>query len=139
MSRKLVRIVRTPIDFGGIFSFLSDPASGAHCLFSGIVRNNNEGRPVTKIIYHCYEEMALSEMHKIADRMLGEFALNAVILVHRIGELQIGDSSVVIASSASHRDASFQATRFGIEKLKKDVPIWKEEFYADGKHWCENH
>lgn len=138
MPRKLVRIVKSSIDMDEALSFLSDLTSGAHCLFSGVVRNNNDGKQVTRIVYHCYEEMALGEMEKLTDRMVEEFELNAACMIHRIGEIPIGDSSVIIAASSAHRDASFQAARFGIEKLKKDVPIWKEEFYSDGKRWVEN-
>ena len=129
----LVRLVREPIDLGGLDATTS--ADGALCLFVGVVRNENEGRPVLRLEYEAYEEMALPLMEEIAAETRRRFPVTLVRLVHRLGALEIGDASVAVAVASPHRAEAFAACRFAIDTLKAKVPIWKKEHYADGSAW----
>lgn len=108
---------------------------GAVCLFVGTVRSPNEGKDVRAIDYSAFREMAEKEFSQIADEASRQWPLGAWYIAHRVGKLRPGEASVVVAVSAPHRAEAFEACRFGIEKLKKLAPIWKEEFYDSGKAW----
>lgn len=131
----LVLLVRTPIDLGALAG--AAPEDGALCLFVGVVRNENQGRPVERLEYQAYEEMALPLMREIATETRRRFPVTAVRLVHRLGPLAIGEASVAVAIASPHRAEAFSACRFAIDTLKAKVPIWKKEFYADGSAWLE--
>ncbi len=131
----LVKLVRTPIDLAALLA--ADGRDGAVCLFVGVVRNENGGRPVLRLEYEAYEEMALPLMQEIAAEARRLFPVTAVRLVHRLGRLEIGEASVAAAAAAPHRAEAFAACRFAIDALKTRVPIWKKEFYADGSAWLE--
>jgi molybdopterin synthase catalytic subunit len=131
----LVRLVREPIDVASLAG--TTAADGAVCLFVGVVRNENQGRPVLRLEYEAYEEMAVPLMEEIAAEARSLFPVTDVRLVHRLGPLEIGEASVAVAASAPHRDGAFAACRFAIDALKARVPIWKKEFYADGSAWLE--
>jgi molybdopterin synthase catalytic subunit len=102
-----------------------------------VVRNKNGGRPVRHLEYEAYEEMALPLMQEIAREARGRWPVTEVRIVHRLGRLEIGETSVAVAVTAPHRGAAFEACRYAIDTLKATVPIWKKEFYADGAVWLE--
>ena len=131
----LVRLVHEPIDLTTLLG--SSPADGAACLFVGVVRNENQGRSVERLEYEAYEEMALPLMEEIVAETRRRFPVTGVRLVHRLGDLQVGEASVAIATNSPHRDEAFAACRFAIDALKAKVPIWKKEHYADGTAWLE--
>jgi molybdopterin synthase catalytic subunit len=130
-----VRLTRRPIDLAVLAA--SSPADGAVCLFLGVVRNENGGRPVRHLEYEAYEDMALPMMEEIARETRGRWPVTEVAIVHRLGRLEIGEPSVAVAVAAPHRGAAFEACRYAIDTLKATVPIWKKEFYADGAVWLE--
>jgi molybdopterin synthase catalytic subunit len=113
------------------------PEDGAIVLFDGVVRNHSRGRQTEYLVYECYEQMALKQMSELADQARLKFAIRNVALVHRIGRLEIGESSVLIAVYSAHRAAAFDACRWLIDTLKKTVPIWKKEHFKDGAVWAD--
>ena len=131
----LVRLLREPIDLSALAA--TTPADGALCLFVGVVRNENQGRPVLRLEYEAYEEMALPLLAEIAAETRRLFPVTDVRLVHRLGRLEIGEASVAVAVSSPHRAEAFAACRYAIDTLKAKVPIWKKEFYADGSAWLD--
>lgn len=108
-------------------------ADGAVLIFQGRVREVNEGRRVTRLHYEAYEEMATRELESICEEAADRFEIGEVSAAHRVGDLDPGDVSVVVAVAAPHRAAAYEASRFVIERLKERVPIWKRERYADGE------
>jgi len=130
-------IVREPIDLRDIKEDLEHPEDGAAILFEGVVRNNTRGRRTLYLDYEAYESMALNEMEKLAQAALERFKVRDVSLVHRLGRLQIGETSVVIGVGSAHRAAAFEACRWLIDSLKKTVPIWKKEYFEDGAVWAD--
>jgi len=131
----VVRLVRSAIDLGALSA--ASPEDGALALFVGVVRNHNAGRPVRHLEYEGYEEMALSEMEAIAAEARRRWPVTEVRIVHRLGRIEIGEASVAVAASSPHRAEAFEACRFAIDTLKRRVPIWKKEFYADGEVWLD--
>jgi molybdopterin synthase catalytic subunit len=129
------RLVRAPIDLAALCTTAS--RDGALALFVGVVRDENQGRPVARLEYEAYEEMAEAELQRVEEETRAQFPVTAVRLVHRLGPLAIGEASVAVAVSSPHRGEAFAACRFAIDTLKKRVPIWKKEFYADGAVWLE--
>jgi molybdopterin synthase catalytic subunit len=127
------RLVREPIDVASLCA--ATPPDGAVCLFIGVVRNENAGRPVLRLEYEAYEEMALPLMEEIAAEARRVHPITHIQLVHRLGRLEIGEASVVVAVTSPHRSEAFSACRFAIDALKTRVPIWKKEHYADGSAW----
>src|SRR5262249_25607453 len=132
-----VKIVRQRIVPHDIVPRLERPEDGAIVIFDGTVRNHSRGRRTLYLDYDAYEEMALKEMRSLADEARRKFAIRNVALVHRLGRLEIGESSVLIAVFSSHRAAAFEACRWLIDTLKKTVPIWKKEFFEDGAVWAD--
>jgi molybdopterin synthase catalytic subunit len=116
------------------------PTDGAVVTFDGIVRNNFDGRPVDYLEYEAYAAMAEKKLAEIAAEVRQKFAVGEVAMVHRIGRLEIGESSIVIAVAAPHRHAAFEACAYAMDRVKEDVPVWKKEFFADGEaHWVNQH
>jgi molybdopterin synthase catalytic subunit len=109
---------------------------GAVSSFDGCVRNHSHGRATLYLEYEAYEAMALAKMQQIAAHLHEAYSIHRVAIVHRLGRLEIGETSVFIAVSAAHRGAAFDACRYAIDTLKKTVPIWKKEFFADGAVWA---
>ena len=133
-----VLVSTDPIDTAAILREVESPAHGASILFVGTVREVNDGRPVDGIEYTAYAAMAGKEMAAIATEAREKFSGSFVVIVHRLGELAIGDASVAIATANAHRDAAYQASRYVIEQLKARVPIWKREHYTDGtREWID--
>ena len=106
-------------------------------VFDGIVRDNTRGRKTLYLDYEAYEEMALAEMQKLASEAGERFAIDRVGVVHRLGRLEIGESSIVIVVTSAHRGAAFDACRWLIDTLKRTVPVWKKEHFADGAVWTD--
>ena len=121
-----------PLNLGDITRRVSSPNCGATVSLDGYVRQWTKGRETLYLVYEAYEPMALSEMQKLGERVRQEFEIEHIGIVHRLGRLEIGESSVVIAVSAPHRKAAFAACEWLIKELKRSVPIWKKEFYFDG-------
>ena len=117
-------------------AFVGDPAAGGTCVFLGTVRDRSQAGGVTGLTYEAWDELAVRRLEEIGVELLGAWPLRKVALLHRTGELAIGEVSVVVACSAAHRAEAFEACRHGIERLKQDVPIWKKEALASGEaHW----
>ena len=131
-------VVTEPIDTAAVLREVGSPAHGAAILFVGTVREMNDGKPVTGMEYTAYVPMAEKEMAAIAREASDRFDGADVVIVHRIGELAIGEASVAVAAAHAHRDAAYQASRYAIEQLKKRVPVWKREHYTDGtREWID--
>ncbi|HEU0301933.1 MAG TPA: molybdenum cofactor biosynthesis protein MoaE [Longimicrobium sp.] len=133
MQPNLTRVTEQPIDPGGMLSGTVSQADGAALLFWGVVRNENDGRPVAHLEYSAYAQMAEREMLRIADEARERFGTGAIHVVHRVGMLEIGEASVAIAVASPHRAEAYEASRYVIEQLKQRVPVWKREGYVDGK------
>jgi molybdopterin synthase catalytic subunit len=116
---------------------LKAPEDGAVSVFEGIVRNHSAGRKTLYLDYEAYESMALAKLREIGAVMRARFSVNRVALIHRLGRLEIGETSVLIGVSSAHRAAAFDACRFGIDTLKRTVPIWKKEYFEDGAIWAD--
>jgi MoaE-MoaD fusion protein len=132
-----VALTRAEIQAEPLILKVRTPADGAVVTFDGCVRNHSLGRRTLHLEYESYEPMALSEMRAIGDELHKMFAIDRVAIVHRLGRLEIGETSVFIAVSAAHRAAAFEACRWAIDTLKRTVPIWKKEFFEDGAVWAD--
>ena len=110
---------------------------GAVCVFDGIVRNNTRGRQTLYLEYEAFREMARTQMESLATQAVTRFGVREVALLHRLGRLQVGETSVLIAVASAHRGAAFEACRWLIDTLKKQVPIWKKETFVDGAVWAD--
>lgn len=131
-----VAIVNRPLDTAALQAEVSDPGAGAISVFVGTVRASNAGRDVSGIEYSAYPEMARRELDAIAAEVTSRFPGLRVVIEHRVGELVVGEASVVIAASHAHRGEALAATTRVIEELKRRVPIWKCEHYVDGtREW----
>ncbi len=132
------RITADPIDSLALMRHVRRDVDGAVILFTGVVRNHDGGRRVTGLRYEAYEAMATGKISEICEVVRGQFAVSDIAVVHRTGDLEVGDISVAIAVAAPHRDEAYKASREVIERLKREVPIWKRERYADGEEvWLE--
>jgi molybdopterin synthase catalytic subunit len=106
-------------------------------VFEGIVRNHSGGRTTLYLEYEAYEAMALAGMRAIVAEMRSRYPVDRAAMVHRLGRIEIGETAVLVVVSSAHRGAAFDACRFGIDELKRRVPIWKKEYFADGAMWAE--
>ncbi len=132
-----VKLQRERIVPHDIVPKLEHPEDGAIVIFDGVVRNHSRGRETKYLEYEAYEPMARKQLEQLADEARRKFAIRNVAVVHRLGRLEIGESSVLIAVFSAHRAAAFDACRWLIDTLKKTVPIWKKEFFADGAVWAD--
>jgi molybdopterin synthase catalytic subunit len=137
LETPLVRIVHERIVPHDIVPRLEKSEDGAIVIFDGIVRNNSRGRRTLYLDYEAYEEMALKQLQEVAVRALQQFAIRNVAIVHRLGRIEIGESSVLIAVFSAHRAPAFEACRWLIDTLKRTVPIWKKEYFEDGAIWAD--
>ena len=128
---------RTEIDVQKLKARLLEGSDGAIVAFEGVVRNNTKGRATRFLDYECYEPMALKVMEDLGLALAAEHAIGRIAMVHRLGRMEIGETSVAIVVTAPHRRAAFEAALDGINRLKKLVPIWKKEHFADGEVWVE--
>ena len=131
------RITRERIDARRLAEALQRPEDGAVVVFEGVVRNNSQGRATMYLEYECYEEMARAHMEQIGREIAGQFAIGRIGMVHRLGRLEIGEASVAVIATAPHRKPAFDAAFEGINRLKREVPIWKKEHFADGAVWVD--
>jgi MoaE-MoaD fusion protein len=130
-------ITRDAINSQELSRRLKRPEDGAVVIFEGVVRNNTKGKPTSYLEYECYEQMALEQIARIGTEIAAKFSLGRIGIVHRLGRLQIGEASVAVIAVAPHRRAAFEAALEGINRLKREVPIWKKEFFADGAVWVD--
>jgi MoaE-MoaD fusion protein len=130
-------LTREPINSQQLASELQRPEDGAVVVFEGVVRNNTKGRATFFLEYECYEPMALQQMKRIGSEIAERFPIGQIGVVHRLGRLEIGDASVVVVATAPHRKPAFEAAFEAINRLKREVPIWKKEFFADGALWVD--
>ena len=133
----VVRLVRERIVPHDIIPPTERPEDGAIVIFDGIVRNHSRNRRTLYLEYEAYETMALAKLEELANEAKRRFAIRNVVVVHRLGHLDIGESSVLIGVFSAHRAAAFEACRWLIDTLKKTVPIWKKEFFEDGAVWAD--
>jgi MoaE-MoaD fusion protein len=136
-GRGEVRIVRESIDTQAVVARLKRPADGAAVVFDGVVRDNTRGRRTLYLDYEAYEAMALKQMESLALEARTRFGVRGASIVHRLGRLEIGETSVLIVVAAAHRGVAFEACRWIIDTLKKTVPIWKKEYFEDGAVWAD--
>lgn len=134
---EFVAIVREAIDTRGLVAGLLRGEDGAAVVFEGVVRNNSRGRSTLYLEYEAYEPMALAQMRRLAVEARSRFAIDRIAVVHRLGRLEIGETSVAIVVTSAHRGPAFDACRWAIDGLKKTVPIWKKEHFAGGAVWAE--
>jgi molybdopterin synthase catalytic subunit len=135
MSR--AAIVREKIDTPGILERTKRAEDGAAIAFEGVVRNNTRGRETLYLDYEAYEGMALKQMEELAEEALRRFQIRDVAIIHRLGRLEIGETSVLIVVASAHRSAAYEASRWLIDTLKRSVPIWKKEYFVDGAVWAD--
>ncbi len=131
----MYRLTDEPIELNELLAFVGDPAAGAVATFIGTTRDHNEGRSILSLDYEAYPGMAEREMARLGEEAEEKWQITRMAMVHRIGNVPIGEASVVIAVSAPHRDDAFKACRYAIDELKKRVPIWKKEIYRGGEVW----
>jgi molybdopterin synthase catalytic subunit len=133
----LIALTNDPIDSASLAAQVKRGEDGAVVVFDGIVRNNTRGRRTLFLVYEAYEEMALRQMRALAEEAVAVHGVRQVAMVHRLGRLEVGETSVLIAVSSAHRAQAFEACRWLIDTLKKTVPIWKKEHFEDGAVWAD--
>jgi len=135
-DRSLVRVTDSPLDAAEALAFVADPAAGGAVLFAGTVRDHSDAGDVTGLTYEAWEARATSRLQEIAEEMFERWPVRKAALLHRVGALEVGETSVLVCCSAPHRAEAFEAARHGIERIKQDVPIWKKERLLTGEaHW----
>jgi len=134
---ELYRITRDLIDAQRISRQMLCAEDGAICIFEGVVRNNSKGKRTLHLVYEAYETMALKKLEEIGIFVRQAWDIDSIAMIHRLGHLNIGETSVAVIITSAHRRASFDACHYAIDKLKKVVPIWKKEFFEDGEVWVE--
>ena len=134
-----IQISPNPLNIQPCFDWIMSPESGGIDVFIGTVRNTTKGKTVVRLEFEAYEAMAVAEMEKIAKQAFDKWPVQKVLIHHRTGVLNIGEVPVIIAISAAHRAAAFEACRYIIDTLKEIVPIWKKEIFEDGEVWVAAH
>ncbi len=137
MKTDFFELTTEPLDVGAIARRVVPSECGATVTLDGYVRQWTKGRETLYLEYEAYEPMALREMEKLIEKAREQFEISAVGIVHRLGRMEIGETSVVISVAAPHRRHAFEACEWLIKELKRVVPIWKKEFYAGGETWIE--
>jgi molybdopterin synthase catalytic subunit len=132
-----IQLVHHALDVAELARSVRGSEDGAVVTFDGFVRNHSHDRATLYLEYQAYEPMALRKMTEIAEHLHKNFAIHRVAIAHRLGRLEIGETSVYIAVSAAHRGPAFDACRYAIDTLKRTVPIWKKEFFTDGAVWAD--
>lgn len=130
-------LTREPIDGRELMKRLLRGEDGAVVTFEGVTRNNSRGRRTLALEYDCYEAMAIEVMARVGREIAAAHAIGRVAMAHRLGRLEVGETSVVIVVTAAHRAAAFAACREAIDRLKRVAPIWKKEYFEDGAEWVE--
>ena len=139
MQRTSIKITSNKLNLQECYRFVEDASCGGISSFIGTVRNDTQGKEVTKLDFSTYKPMAIKEMQKIAELTLEKFDIYKIAVHHAEGVLKIGDIPVIIAVSSKHRKAAFAACEFAIDTLKETVPIWKKEYFSDGAVWVNAH
>ncbi|HEY2583432.1 MAG TPA: molybdenum cofactor biosynthesis protein MoaE [Mucilaginibacter sp.] len=134
-----IKISPAPLNIQSAINWIMSPESGGIDVFIGTVRNSTEGKRVVRLEFEAYEPMAVAELEKIISQAMDKWPVQKVLVHHRIGALTIGEVPVIIAVSAAHRAAAFDACRYIIDTLKQTVPIWKKEIFEDGEVWVAAH
>lgn len=134
-----VKIQGTTLDLSSCVNKLAGSASGGVVVFIGTTRNQTDGRRVLRLEFEAYHKMAISEMEKIANKAIRKWNINDILIHHREGIVEAGQTAVIIIATAERRDAAFKASRYAIDELKKTVPIWKKEVFEDGSEWVSPH
>lgn len=134
-----IRISEVPLTIQDCIEWVMAPGCGGIDVFIGAVRNVTKGKKVVRLEFEAYENMALSEMKKIAEQAFVKWPVQKLLIHHRVGVLNIGEIPVVVAVAAAHRAAAFDACRYVIDTLKQTVPIWKKEVFEDGEVWVAAH
>jgi molybdopterin synthase catalytic subunit len=132
-----IEILDHTLPIAEVMAEIKTGPDGAVCTFDGIVRDNTRGRRTLYLDYEAYREMALAQMRGLADEALQKFPIRDVALLHRLGRIDVGESSVLIVVASAHRGAAFDACRWLIDTLKRQVPIWKKETFIDGAVWAD--
>jgi molybdopterin synthase catalytic subunit len=135
-GESIVVLTRDPIDTAKLVAEAKHAEDGAVVVFDGIVRNHSRGRSTLYLDYEAYEEMAVRQMRELASEARTRFGIRQVIMVHRLGRLEVGETSVLIIVASAHRSGAFEACRWLIDTLKTTVPIWKKETFVDGAVWA---
>lgn len=130
-------LTRQPIDSRALAEMVRRGEDGAVIVFEGVVRNNSKGRATLFLDYECYEAMAIRKIAEIGREIAASMPIGHIAMVHRLGRMEIGEASVAVVVSAPHRKPAFDAALEGINRLKRLVPIWKKEHFADGEVWVE--
>jgi molybdopterin synthase catalytic subunit len=133
----IFRITRDPISGSDLVRQLRASEDGAVVIFEGVVRNHSHRRATLYLEYEAYEPMAIRKLEEIGREMKQEFPIHGLGIVHRLGRLEIGETSVAIVVTSAHRRAAFEACQYAIDRLKQVVPIWKKEYFADGAVWAQ--
>jgi molybdopterin synthase catalytic subunit len=134
----VAELTHAPIDVARLLAEAPRPDCGAISLFLGTTRDHHEGRRVLRLAYEAYEPMALAALAELERESVGRFAIATCRIVHRLGEVPLSEPSVAVVTAAAHRAAAFDASRWAMDELKRRVPIWKKEFYAEGgEGWVE--
>lgn len=131
------RIVVEPLDVESAVREVGGAGMGGIAVFLGVVREFNAGRGVVAVEYHAYPAMAEKVMSRIGEALRQDFPGIRVAMLHRIGRLAVGETSLVVAIGAPHRREAFAALRLAVDRIKQSVPVWKKEFYSDGSEWLE--
>ncbi len=129
----IVRVQEWTIDVEDARAAIHDAGAGGEALFVGTVRNSFEGRTSLGLFYESYQDLAEKEMRRIAQELRREFGILRLVMIHRVGELAVGEAAVLVAVSAAHRGQAFAACQAGIDRVKERVPIWKKERWAEGE------
>ena len=132
-----VEILDDALPVAEVIAAIKDGADGAVCVFDGIVRNNTRGRETLYLDYEAYREMALDQMQALVAEAIARFGVRDAALLHRLGRLRVGETSVLVVVASAHRGAAFDACRWLIDTLKRQVPIWKKETFVDGAIWAD--
>lgn len=135
----MFEITQAPLDPAPLVAAVRRDESGAIALFYGVVRNENMGRAVQYLEYDAYPEMAIKKMREVADEVRARFPVTGIGVLHRIGRLEIGETSLLVAVSSGHRGEAFEACHYAVDRIKQIVPIWKKEVWEDGEEWIEGH
>jgi molybdopterin converting factor subunit 1 len=136
---QLIELTTEPLDARRLETAVANPGAGAICTFTGVVRDSSRGESVTHLEYEAYAGMAERQMRVIGDEIAQRWPDARVAMAHRTGRLEVGEASVVVSVSCPHRAQAFEACRWGIDRLKESVPIWKKEFARSGASWIEGH
>ncbi|NUP00399.1 MAG: molybdenum cofactor biosynthesis protein MoaE [Hamadaea sp.] len=129
---RLLGIRDTPLSVGEVLAAVGDHAAGGTTLFVGTVREQDHGKPVVKLSYSAHPS-AEDELRRVAEKIAADYPVTAMAAVHRVGDLELGETAVIVAVAAPHRDEAFRASRRLIDDLKAQVPIWKHQVFADGE------